>query len=112
MEDVFKFLAVAQAESKVGMDEMFQEFSRHIPNDSSLIVIMLDMDWEYLFAMLALKGKNISLVPLILIASSFLHPLEEQRIKDSQVMKLPKAFNFTPVFFSCGANLTEAFIKY
>ncbi|MCX5701596.1 MAG: DUF58 domain-containing protein [Candidatus Omnitrophica bacterium] len=112
MEDIFKFLAVAQAESKIGMDEMFQEFSRHIPNDSSLVIIMLDMDWEYLFALLALKGKNISLVPLILISSSFLHPLEEQVIKDSQIMKLPKAFNFMPVFFSCGANLSEAFIKY
>jgi uncharacterized protein (DUF58 family) len=112
LEDIFRFLAVAQAESKIGMDEMFQEFSRHIPNDSSLVIIMLDMDWEYLFAMLALKGKNISLVPLILISSSFLHPLEEQTIRNSQIMKLPKAFNFMPVFFSCGADLSEAFIKY
>jgi uncharacterized protein (DUF58 family) len=112
MEEIFRFLAVAQAESKIGMDEMFQEFSRHIPNDSSLVIIMLDMDWEYLFAMLALKGKNISLIPLILISSSFLHPLEERRIKDSQIIKLPKAFNFTPVFFTCGGNFTEAFLRY
>jgi uncharacterized protein (DUF58 family) len=112
LDDIFKFLAVAQAESKVKIDEIFQEFARYIPSDSSLVIIMLDTDWEYLFTMLSLKEKNVSLIPLVLIASSFLYPFVPQQklIKEAQI-KLPKTFEFSPIFFSCGANLEEAFFR-
>jgi uncharacterized protein (DUF58 family) len=111
LEDIFRALTIAQAESRINLDELLQEFAPHIPNDSSLIVIMLDQDWEFLPAMLSLKARNISLVPLILIASSFLHPSEKRKIIKYPEMKLPEAFDFAPIFFSCGDNLEQDFIK-
>ena len=111
LEDIFRAVTIAQAESRISLDELFQEFAPYIPNDSSLIVIMLDQDWEFLPAMLSLKARNISLVPLILIASSFLHPSEKQKIIKYPEMELPQGFDFAPIFFSCGDNLEQDFIK-
>lgn len=111
LEDIFKALAIARAESRVNLDELLQEFAPYIPNDSTLIVIMLDEDWEFLPAMLSLKARNISLVPLVLTASSFLHPSGKQKIIKYPEMELPEAFDFAPIFFSCGDNLGQDFIK-
>lgn len=112
LEDIMKALATAQAESNVSLDEIFQEFSAHIPSDSSLIVIMLDKDWEFLSALLSLSVRNISLVPLILASASFLHAPRRQGIKELDSPKLPQVFNFAPIFFSCGENLEQSFLKY
>ncbi len=111
LEDIFRLLTIASAESRISLDELFQEFAPYIPNDSSLIVIMLDQDWEFLPAMLSLKARNISLIPLILIASSFLHPSEKQKIIKFPEMKLSQAFDFAPIFFSCGDNLEQDFLR-
>jgi len=111
LEDIFRFLTIAQAESRISLNEVFQEFAPYIPNDSSLIVIMLDEDWEFLPAMLSLKARNISLIPLILITSSFLYPSEKQKIIKLPEMKSSQAFDFAPIFFSCGDNLEQDFIK-
>jgi len=112
LEDIFRFLTIAQAESRISLNEVFQEFAPYIPNDSSLIVIMLDEDWEFLPAMLSLKARNISLIPLVLIASSFLYPSEKQKIIEFPEPKSSQAFDFAPIFFSCGDNLGQDFIKY
>ena len=111
LEDIFRLLTIAHAESRISLNEVFQEFAPYIPNDSSLIVIMLDQDWEFLPAMLSLKARNISLIPLILIASSFLHPSEKQKIIKFPEMKSPQAFDFAPLFFSCGDNLEQDFLR-
>ena len=112
LEDIFRFLTIAQAESRISLNEVFQEFAPYIPNDSSLIVIMLDEDWEFLPVMLSLKARNISLIPLVLIASSFLYPSEKQKIIEFPEPKSSQAFDFAPIFFSCGDNLGQDFIKY
>lgn len=111
LEDIFRVLTIAQAESRISMAELFQEFSEYIPNDSSLIVIMLDEDWELLPAMLSLKARNISLIPLVLIASSFLRPHEKQKVVEFPEIKLPEGFDFSPIFLSCGDNLEQDFLK-
>ena len=111
LEDILRVLTIAQAESGISTGELFQEFSGCISNDSSLIVIMLDQDFEFLPAMLSLKARNVSLIPLILIASSFLHPSEEQKIIEFPEIKLPQEFDFAPIFLSCGENLEHVFIK-
>jgi len=111
LEDILRVLTIAQPESGISTGELFQEFSDYISNDSSLVVIMLDQDWEFLPAMLSLKARNVSLIPLILIASSFLHPSEEQKIIEFPEIKLPQEFDFAPIFFSCGENLENVFIK-
>jgi uncharacterized protein (DUF58 family) len=109
--DIFKFLALAQAESRVSLGEIFEEYSRGIPNDTTLIVIMPDTDWRYLPMMLPLEKRNISLVPLILISSTFLYPFQKQEVLKYTKIKLSKLFNFTPILFSRGDNLEEIFLK-
>jgi len=111
LEDILRALTIAQPESRVSTGELFQEFSDYIPNDSSLIVIMLDQDWEFLSAMLSLKAKNISLIPLVLLASSFMHTDGEEKIARFPQAKLPEGFDFAPIFFARGDNLEHDFLK-
>ena len=111
LEDIFRFLAVTQPESRVGLGEIFEEFSRYIPNDSNLIVIMLDKDWEYLPNILLLEKRNVSLIPLILISSTFLYSFEKQKVIKDIEIKLSQVFNLNPILFSRGDNLEECFLK-
>lgn len=109
LEDIFKFLAGAQAESRVGLGEIFEEFYRFIPNDSNLIIVMLDQDWEHLMGMVSLEKRNVALLPLILVSSSFLNTSQQpETIKDVKI-KLSSVFNFMPIFFSRGENLEDVF---
>ncbi|MDD5255082.1 MAG: DUF58 domain-containing protein [Candidatus Omnitrophica bacterium] len=111
LEDIMKFLAVAQPESRVSLGEVFDEFSMFVPQDSTLIVVMSDQDWEYLPVMLSLENKNVSLVPLVLITSSFLDASDKQgEIKEIK-MNLPKVFSAPPIFFTCGENLEVPFLR-
>lgn len=112
LEDILKFLSLAQAESKVSLGEIFAGFSRSIPNDTTLIVIMLDKEWQHLRAMLPLEKRNISLIPLILISSTFLYSFEKKEVVKDVKIKLSKMFNFTPIVFSRGDNLEEVILKY
>ena len=111
LEDILKFLSSAQAESRVSLGEILQGLSRSIPNDTTLIVIMLDKDWQHLLAMLPLEKRNISLIPLILVSSTFLYSFEKQEVLKQTKIKLSKMFNFTPMLFSRGDNLEEAILK-
>jgi len=112
LEDVLRFLAIAQAESRVSLGEIFEEFSRFLPNDSTLIVIMTDTDWQQLLAMLSLKSRNISIVPLILLSASFVTATEKKSVISEVQMKLPAGFGAPPIFFSRGESLEEPFYKY
>ncbi|MFH1888489.1 MAG: DUF58 domain-containing protein [Candidatus Omnitrophota bacterium] len=112
LEDVLKLLTIAKAESMVSLNELFQEFSSYIPNDSSLIVIMPDEDWEFLSAMMSLKVRNVSLLPLILNSSSFLRSPDKQGIIESPAFKSSQAFDSAPIFFARGDNLEHNFLKY
>jgi len=114
LEDIFKFLTIAQAQSGVSIGEVFEELSRYLPGDSNLIVITLDRDWKDLLAMLPLEKRNIALIPLFLISSSFLYSIEKQKqevIKDIEI-KLSQKLNFSPIIVSWGDNLEEVFLKY
>lgn len=112
LDDIFKLLATSQVESRVSLGEIFAEFSRYITDDSNLIVIMSDADWEYLPAILSLQKRRVSLIPLIVIASTFLSPFESQKIGKEIKTRLTQSFNFNPKFFSRGDNLEESFLKF
>lgn len=112
LEDILRFLAIAQAESRVSLSEIFEEFSRYIPNDSSLIVILSDKDWQQMLSMLYLKARNVSLVPLIIVTSTFLTPTEKSRAIAEVQMKMPQGFGSAPIFFSRGESLEEPFYKF
>jgi uncharacterized protein (DUF58 family) len=112
LEDIFRFLATAQAESRVGLGEIFEEFSRYIPNDSSIIVIMLDIDQDYLQPILLLGKRNISVIPLILVSSTFLYPHDERNLLKDVKIKISPISNLKPLYFCQGDNLEEAFVRY
>lgn len=111
LEDILKFLACAQAQSMVGLDEIFEGFSRAIPNDTTLIVIMQYGDWQYLPMMLPLEKRNVLLVPLVLISPTFLSKSQKQEVLRYTKIKLSKALNLAPILFSQGDNLEEVFLK-
>jgi len=113
LEEILRFLTVAQAESRINLGEIFEEFNRYVPNDSSLIVVMLDKEWEHLQAMFSLSQRNISLIPLILTSSTFLYSVITQRTEITRDvgLKLSRDLNFTPILFSRGENLEEVFLK-
>ncbi|MBM3255048.1 MAG: DUF58 domain-containing protein [Candidatus Omnitrophica bacterium] len=111
LEDIMRFLAVAQPESRVSLGEVFEEFANYIPNDSSLVVIMPDVDWEYMLAMLSLQKRNVSMIPLILLSSSFLAGVDNQKAMRDIRMSLPQEFGSAPLFFSRGESLEEPFLK-
>jgi len=111
LEDVLKFLALAEAKSKISLGESFEEFARVIPSDTTLIVIMLDKDWVYLPSILPLLRRNVSLIPLILISSTFQYSFNNLEVAKDMKIKLSKSFNFNPILISRGDNLEEAFLK-
>jgi uncharacterized protein (DUF58 family) len=110
-DHIFKFLACARPESTVGLSETFEEFSRYIPNNSNLIVVMVDKDWKYLMGMMSLEKRDISLIPIILVSSTFMYKIEQQDIIREVKLKLSGAFSFTPIFCSRGDNLSNMFIR-
>lgn len=111
LDSIFKFLTLAKAESKVGLGEIFEDFSHHIPDDSNLIVIMLDKDWDNLATMVPLEKRNISLIPLIIVSSTFIYSVDKQAVVKDVEHKLSEAYNIYPIMISRGDNLEEIFLK-
>jgi uncharacterized protein (DUF58 family) len=109
LEDIFKFLAEAQPESRVSLAEVFQEFCRFIPDDTTLIIIMSDKDWEYMPAMLPLAKRNISLVPVILLSSTFLRAFEQKDFFRDVQAKTAQALEYAPIIIGRQDNLEEVF---
>jgi len=113
LEEILRFLTVAKAESRVSLGEVFEEFSRYIPNYSSLVVIMLDKEWEYLQGIMSLEQRHVSIVPLILVSSTFMYSMEkgDADVARDVGIKLSQALDFYPILISKGQNLEEAFLK-
>ena len=112
LEDILRFLAVAQAQSHVTLGEVFEDFVHFIPNDSNLIVIMLDREWEYLQGMFLLSKRSVSIIPLILVSSSFLGVGEKNKTEQSVAMCLSGELNTCPILFSRGEDPAESFLRY
>jgi uncharacterized protein (DUF58 family) len=114
LDSIFKFLSVARPESGVGLTEIIPEFLSYIPDDTTLIVIATVEDLGYIAQMLPLGKGNISLVPLVLISSTFLSPYDKLEkadiLKDAKIHSTGLS-NFTPVFFTCGVNPQESFLN-
>lgn len=112
LENILRFLSIASAESKICLTEIFEEFSHRIPNDSTLIVIMLDKDWEHILSMLPLEKRNISLIPILLISSTFLSSFDTKEVVRDVKIKLSEIFHVSPILILRQENLEEAFLKY
>jgi uncharacterized protein (DUF58 family) len=110
LEEILSFLSVAQAGSRTGLAQIFDEFSESVHSDSSLVVIMVDKDWEYLSTMMSIENRNVFLVPLVLVSSSFLGRSDKRNAIESAKMSLPEEFSSPPIFFACGDRLEEPFM--
>ncbi len=108
-EDIQRFLSVAQAESTKTLAEVFEERARFIPSNSTLIVIMLDKDWPALSHILELTQRDVSVIPVLLVSSTFLFCFDNQEVTRDINIKLLQAGKFKPVLISCKDNLEEAF---
>jgi uncharacterized protein (DUF58 family) len=109
LEDIFKFLAVAKAESSVSLLEVFINFNRYIAEDSTLITVMLDTDREYIPAMLSSQVRNVSLLPIILVSSSFLGDWESKKTADTFDIKIPEMISLRPIYICCGEIWEDKF---
>lgn len=112
LENIMKFFTIAQPESRVSLGEIFQEYSHYIADNSSLIVIMLDKDWEHLPQMLPLGKRNVFLIPLILLSSSFMYSFDKQDVLIDAKQKISQVVNFKPIIFSKGDHLERIFLEY
>ncbi|MFA5157271.1 MAG: DUF58 domain-containing protein [Candidatus Omnitrophota bacterium] len=111
LEDVMKFFTVAKPESEVSLIEIFQEHARHVADSSSLVVIMLDKDWEHFSAMLSLDKRNVCLIPLIVMSSTFNYAFDKKEVIIDAMQKVSRWVNFNPIIFSKGDRLEEAFLR-
>jgi uncharacterized protein (DUF58 family) len=112
LEDILKFLAAAEARSEATLGEAFEEYSRSVPNDYNVVVIMPDRDWQYMEGMFSLEKRSVAIIPLILASSTFLYSIDKKTVAKDIKLKLSQAFNFTPILLSRGDNLEEAFLKF
>lgn len=109
LEDILKFLTVAQAESRVTLLELFETFYRELSEDSSLIIVMTDKDKAYLPAMLSFGFINISTIPIILASSTFLKNYgAPENIKDYGI-DIAGAVKLSPIYIARQDNLEEKF---
>jgi len=111
LEDILRALTVAQAESRIDLGELLNEHCDKVARNSTMIVIMLDDDWQYLPALLAAEKRDVLLIPIVLLASSFLYQSTEQKVIKSAQFRFPQSSKFSPVFISCGEDLEGAFLK-
>lgn len=111
LEEIMKFLTVAGAESAVGLGEIVQEFSAFIPDDSNLIVIMIDKDWDSFLSSVMADKRDLSFVPVILVSSSFTDIQDTRAYAQDLKVKLYRRFKSNPIVLSRGDNLEEAFAE-
>jgi uncharacterized protein (DUF58 family) len=110
LESILRVLAVAQAESRVTFGEAFEEFSRFIPNDSSLVAVMSDQDYTDLPRMVSLCSRGVALIPLIVVSDTFLPVSDKKKIMRQTKIRVSDLVNMQAKFFAQGDNLSEVFI--
>jgi len=109
LDQILKFLTIAEAKSKVSLKEFFLEHASYISDNSNLIVIMTEDDWQYLPILFSLKTRNISLIPLVIISETFLYPEQKEKITLKAKLELSRILELQGKFFAYLDNLEEAF---
>ena len=109
LEEILKFLTVAQAESRITLLELFTTFQRNILEDSSLIVVMTDRNKAFLPAMLSLGVRNVSLVPVLLKSATFLKGYSGQKDTKEYGLDISENISLNPIYIACKDNLEDKF---
>lgn len=110
LQEILKFLATAEAEGGVSLSELLTVNSDFIPIYSTVILIMNDTDSDVLVNIAELKARDISVIPIILLTSTFLY-LEKPEVVKSQKMKLLANLEVDSFFISRGDNLEDKFAE-
>jgi len=110
-ENLSTFFAKARAKSKLDLGELIEEAFRYVPVDSTLIIIMLDRDWDKVIQLLPLAKRDIFFIPLVLVASTFQYGVKDRAVLDEIKITLARKMNLQPIMFACGDNLREVFLR-
>ncbi len=114
LEEMFKFYAEAKAESYINMQDFIREHYNLIPSDSTLFIIVTEKNIDILIKILSLREKNVSIVALVVLAYTFLHPSERENnfksIKENIVTRMANA-NIKVLFFEQNEPLEKEFLK-
>jgi len=114
MEELFKFFAGVNIESKVRLGDFLQENSKLILSHSTVFVLLTDEDIDSASQILLLKDRHIFVIALVLISSSFKPGIITQ--KESRVLKVKIAKRFFAaqskvLILSKGDDLGAVFLK-
>ncbi len=71
MYQILEYLAKVQADGAVSLKDVLEEASFITPYNSTLIVIMLDIDREALYSLVQFKVKGVRLIVIVLNTSTF-----------------------------------------
>lgn len=113
LDEMFKFYAEAEAESRINMQEFVEEYYNLIPSYSTLFVIITENNINTLVEILSLRAKNVSVVALVVISATFESPGlgadESAKIKEEIVSKLA-SLNIKALFFERGESFQKEFL--
>ena len=112
MEEIFKFYAEAEAESKISVGEFLYEYYNLIPHHSTLFIILTEKNIDTLLGILHLKELDISIVALVVISATFSNNPPDKKgldvIKGEIISRLYNA-KIEALLFCKGDNLEEIF---
>jgi len=109
LEEILKFLTIAKSESMITLPELFASFQRNILEDSSLIVVMTDKNKAFLPTMLSLGVRNVSLVPIFILSSTFVKGYFGLNKAKDFGLDMFKNISLNPIYVACRDNLEEKF---
>jgi hypothetical protein len=111
---MFKFYAEAVAESHINMQEFIEEYYNLIPSDSTLLVLVTEKNVNILIEILSLREKNVSVIALVILSSTFRSPPEKEenvrQVKENIEARLAH-INIRSLFFQRDEPLEKEFIK-
>ncbi|MFH1767588.1 MAG: DUF58 domain-containing protein [Candidatus Omnitrophota bacterium] len=114
LEELFKFFTVAEAKSKIKPGDFLQENYRIVSSDSTIFLLITENNMDSVYKILSLKEQNVSLVVLILVASTFAaQGVENQDVSSmkSRVAAELAHMNIKVLFFCKGDDLAAVFAR-
>ena len=114
LEELFKFFAGVDIESRVKLGVFLKENSKWILSDTTVFVLLTDKDIDSVSQILSLKDRRISVVAVVLLSSSFEHKTgteKEFNALKERVLSRLSVTNSKVLILSKGDNLSEDFSK-
>jgi len=114
LEELFKFFAAVDIESKIKLGDFLQENSKSILSDSTVFVLLTDEDIDSTYQILSLKERHIFVIALVLLSSSFKPGIiteKESRALEEKVTKRFSDAQSKVLILSKGDDLSEVFSK-